>query len=224
MTPDPSTQRPLETVTGPAWRVVAARAASLLLRYPDAEVLGALPTIAAALDGLPATVAGPLRLVVDHRAHADAAELEASYVELFDFRRRCCLYLTYYTTGDTRRRGEALAGFAATYRSVGLRVADGELPDYLPAVLDLAAADESGWRLLREHRVGLDLLAQALAGQTAVYEHAVRAVLRILPAARPADVRAATRLAQTGPPQELVGLEPYGVDPAGAAAGGREHR
>jgi nitrate reductase delta subunit len=134
-------------------------------------------------------------------------------VELFDFRRRCCLYLTYYTAGDTRRRGEALADFATTYRTAGLQVAGGELPDYLPAVLDLAAADDAGWRLLREHRVGLDLLGEALAAARSVYQQAVRAVLHMLPTAAPADRAAATRLARTGPPQELVGLEPYGVMP-----------
>src|SRR5690242_15450724 len=96
----------------PAWRAVAARSASLLLRYPDAEALAALPTISAALDGMPESVAKPLREVAEHRRTTDAAELQSSYVELFDFRRRCCLYLTYYTAGDTRRRGEALADFA----------------------------------------------------------------------------------------------------------------
>jgi nitrate reductase delta subunit len=29
-------------------------------------------------------------------------------------------------------------------------------------VLDLAAVDDGGWRLLRENRVGLDLLGEAL--------------------------------------------------------------
>jgi nitrate reductase delta subunit len=207
-------------VTRPAvetrWRAVAARAASLLLRYPDAEVLAAVPTITLALDGLPVSVAGPLRLVADHRAQTGAAELEASYVELFDLRRRCCLYLTYYTDGDTRRRGESLANFVATYRTAGLRVDESELPDYLPAVLDLAALDDAGWRLLREHRVGLDLLVEALTAQHSVYQHAVRAVREMLPPLRPADLAAVARLVRTGPPQESVGLEGYGlVEPSG---------
>ena len=38
----------------------------------------------------------------------------------------------------------------------------------------------------------------------------VDAVRAMLPVARPADLAAAARLARTGPPQELVGLEPYG--------------
>ncbi|MBQ0895967.1 nitrate reductase molybdenum cofactor assembly chaperone [Micromonospora sp. U56] len=202
--------------TEPIWRPVAARAASLLLRYPDDEVLSALPTIRAALDGLPAEVAGPLRHVTAHRESTTPGELRAAYVQLFDFRRRCCLHLSYYTCGDTRKRGEALVGYASAYRTAGLAVVDGELPDYLPAVLDLAAADDAGWRLLRDNRVGLDLLTEALAREESVYRQAIEAVRAMLPAARPADLAAAVRLVRTGPPVEQVGLEPYGlVDPTG---------
>ncbi|GAA4711709.1 nitrate reductase molybdenum cofactor assembly chaperone [Phytohabitans rumicis] len=192
-------------------RAVAARAASLLLRYPDADVLATLPTLRAALDDLPEPVAGPLRTLAAHRADTDPGRLTAGYVELFDFRRRYCLHLTYYTAGDTRRRGEALVLFAAAYKAAGLTVVDGELPDYLPAVLDLAALHDGGWRLLRENRVGLDLLAEALTAQKSEYRHAIEAVRAMLPPAQPGDITAAARLARTGPPAELVGLEPYGV-------------
>ena len=79
-------------------------------------------------------------------------------------------------------------------------------------MLDLAAADErAGWRLLREHRVGLDLLAEALDRDRSVYRHAVEAVRAMLPPPRPADIAAAVRLARTGPPVEQVGLEPFAL-------------
>ena len=201
---------PTDRPTNPPWRAVAARCASLLLRYPDADVLAAGPTIAAALPGLPAAIADRLRPLVTHRTTTDPDTLAVEYVELFDFRRRCCLHLTYYTAGDTRRRGQALASVADAYRAAGWKVADGELPDYLPAVLDLAAVDQAGWRLLHEHRIGLDLLAQALATHRSVYRHAVEAVRAMLPAPRPADLAAVAHLARTGPPREAVGLEPYG--------------
>ncbi|MEU8233159.1 nitrate reductase molybdenum cofactor assembly chaperone [Actinoplanes sp. NPDC048967] len=198
-------------MTTPAWRPVAARAASLLLRYPDHEVLSALPTLVAALDDLPAPVAQPLRVVAEHRRAGDPVTLAAAYVELFDFRRRCCLHLTYYTAGDTRKRGEALVLFAEAYKKAGLRLVGGELPDYLPAVLDLAALDDDGWRLLRENRIGLDLLARALHTEKSVYRHVIEAVRAMLPPPQPGDIAAAVRLAQTGPPVEQVGLEPFGL-------------
>lgn len=194
----------------PTWREVAARAASLLLRYPDEPVLAALPILRSALAELPAAVGEPLGIVADHRAAADPMELASDYVQTFDFARRCCLYLTYYTHGDTRRRGEALVGFAAAYRAAGLRVIDGELPDFLPAVLDLAAVGgEHGWRLLRDNRAALHVLADALERQGSIYRHAVDAVRRTLPKATAADRAAAARLAHTDIPVEQVGLEPY---------------
>jgi nitrate reductase delta subunit len=192
-------------------RAVAARAASLLLRYPDAEVLAALPTLLAALAELPPAVADPLRTVAGHRAGADPLALAAEYVAGFDFRRRCSLHLTYYTCGDTRLRGAALVRFADGFAEAGLAVAGGELPDFLPAVLDLAAAHEAGWRLLREHRVGLDLLGLALAAEGSVYRSTIDAIVTMLPPAGPADRAAALRLVRSGPPAEAVGLEPYQV-------------
>jgi nitrate reductase delta subunit len=202
-------------------RAITARAASLLLRYPDVEVLGTLSTVYAALAELPERLAHPLRLVAEHRMSADPIELAGEYVRLFDFRRRCCLYLTYYTCGDTRNRGTALVEFAAEYRRAGLAVVDGELPDYLPAVLDLAAIDDAGWTLLRANRTGVDLLAKSLAAENSPYRHAVDAVATLLPAPAPADLTAAARLAAEGPPTELVGLDPYRLEPHPSAGGRR---
>jgi nitrate reductase delta subunit len=202
----------------PGWRPVAARAASLLLRYPDDTVTAALPVIRDALPGLPTAVAEPLTVVARHRIGTEIGALRTAYVDLFDFRRRCCLHLTYYTCGDTRKRGEALADFAAVFKAAGLEIVDGELPDYLPAVLDLAAEDDSGWRLLRDNRIGLDLLTASLQRDNSVYRHAVDAVRAMLPPPAPGELAAAARLARTGPPVEQVGLEPYGLS---TISGGR---
>jgi len=191
-------------------RAVAAMAASLLLRYPDEPALAALPAIRAALGELPWDLAEPLGRVADHRSGADATALAAEYVDVFDLRRRTCLYLTYYTAGDTRARGQALVAFASAHRAAGFVVDGGELPDYLPAVLELAArAGEPGWVLLREHRVGLDLLAAALTDHGSVYRHAVETVRSLLPPPGPAQLIAAVALARSGPPREEVGLQPF---------------
>lgn len=60
-------------------------------------------------------------------------------METFDLRRRCALDLTYYRYGETRKRGTAMLAFKAAYRAAGLEPSDGELPDYLLLVLDVAA-------------------------------------------------------------------------------------
>ena len=213
-------------------RAVYAKAASLLLRYPSADVLTAVPAIRDALAEVPGPAADALSRVADHYAATSGQRLAEDYVATFDFRRRCALHLTYYTHGDTRERGAALVRVAEAYRAVGYAVGDGELPDYLPAVLDLAATcGEVGWRLLRDHRVGLDLLAAGLERDGSVWVHAVAAVLSLVPPPSRRDREAAAALAASGPPAERVGLAGYpspppprhvgvGGDPAARPAAG----
>ena len=55
------------------------------------------------------------------------------YVAVFDMKRRCCPYLTYWTHGDTRNRGAALVRFKQVYRASGAVPRDDELPDHLPS-------------------------------------------------------------------------------------------
>lgn len=194
----------------PQQRAVAARATSLVLRHPDPDVLALVPTVQQALADLPTTLATPLATITEHLATHHPGQLAATYVDTFDFRRRCCLYLTYYTHGDTRARGEALARAAETYRTNGYTITNSELPDYLPAVLDLAAATgQPGWQILHTHRIGIDLLHAALQRDQSIYTHAITATRELLPPPTPADHTAMQRLAETGPPAELVGLPPF---------------
>ena len=90
-------------------------------------------------------------------------EVAQHYVETFDLRRRCALYLTYYRYGDTRKRGMAMLAFKTAYRDAGFVPREDELPDYLPMVLDFAALRPRGERLLHAHRADLELLRRALA-------------------------------------------------------------
>jgi nitrate reductase delta subunit len=198
------------------YRAVAAKAASLLLRYPDPDALTVLPTLSLALLDLPASLADPLSIVARHRAQGDPTVLAAEYVETFDLRRRCCLHLSYYTAGDTRNRGLALVEFAAVYKACGYAVEGGELPDHLPALLDLAAhAGGPAWALIRGHRIGLDLLIQALDRDRSIYRHVIEAITAMLPPASPGELAAAAALALSGPPAEMVGLQPFALTSGG---------
>jgi len=133
------------------------------------------------------------------------------YVETFDMRRRCTMYLTYWTAGDTRNRGREMLVFATAYRDAGVEPPRKEAPDHLPVVLEFAATvnPEIGRRLLTEHRVPIDVLHGALADAKSPYRHTVAAVCETLPAATDQEVRRAERLAKAGPPAEAVGLQPF---------------
>jgi nitrate reductase molybdenum cofactor assembly chaperone NarJ/NarW len=131
------------------------------------------------------------------------------YVETFDLRRRCALYLTYYQCGDTRKRGMAMLACKTAYRTEGLEPTDSELPDYLPLVLDFAALYPRGERLLRSHRADLELLLRALRDAQSPYAGVIEAVCAQLPALRRPDHARVQRFWESGPPTEDVGLEPF---------------
>jgi nitrate reductase delta subunit len=190
---------------------LAHRLAALLLEYPDEDLLAALPDLRAATATLPAALGDPLRRLVDHLAAGEPRELQAQYVATFDHRRRCCLYLTYYSYGDTRKRGVALVELKQAYREAGLELAVEELPDHLCVVLEFAATADrvAGIRLLLDHRAGVELLRLALVDAGSPYADALVAVCATLPPLSGEDRAAVARLAAEGPPGEDVGLEPF---------------
>ena len=187
------------------------RLAALLLEYPTPELLALVPDVQAAADELADRFATPVRRLTDHLLTTPLPRLQEQYVETFDLRRRCSLYLTYYAYGDTRKRGVALVELKQAYRAAGAEVQGDELPDHLCVLLEFAATTdvEAGIRLLLAHRAGLELLRLALEDSRSPYADAVAAVCTTLPALAGDEREAVARLAAQGPPGEDVGLEPF---------------
>jgi nitrate reductase molybdenum cofactor assembly chaperone NarJ/NarW len=188
-----------------AWQVQ-----SLLLGYPDEELLGRLDLLRRVSDELDEPVGAPLRRFLDHLAGTPLTDLAVDYVATFDNRRRCCLYLTYYAHGDTRRRGMALLELKQTYAAAGLRLADDELPDHLAVMLEYASAQpQAGGQLLAGHRAGLELLRLALRDAGSPWADVLDSVSATLAPLRGDERSAVARLAAEGPPGEQVGLAPF---------------
>ncbi len=191
--------------------VLAWQSASLLLGYPDEELVARAGMLREAAARLPSAVSDPLRSFLDHLESTALPELAADFVATFDHRRRCCLYLTYFEHGDTRNRGVALLRFKTAYRESGMLLSDDELPDHLGVVLEFGAtADVAGARaLLLEHRAGLELLRLALEDTHSPWAYALQAVSATLPPLAGDDREAVMKLAAQGPPAEEVGLAPF---------------
>lgn len=184
--------------------------ASVLLGYPDDALTAELPALAAEVELLPSSAAEPLRRFLAHAMAAPALDLARHYVETFDQKRRCCLYLTYYAHGDTRKRGVALLQLKTTYRDAGLELGPDELPDHLAVVLEFAGTDpRAGRQLLLDHRAGVELLRMALEDVGSPYAAVLEAVTAPLPALGGDEREAVHRLAVQGPPSEEVGLAPF---------------
>ncbi|MDJ1130740.1 nitrate reductase molybdenum cofactor assembly chaperone [Streptomyces iconiensis] len=198
---------------------VLYQAASLVLRHPDQEWPERLSLVTEALTDLPGSPARLLRGFCAEVAPVPQLELSARYITTFDRSRRRTLHLTYYTDGDTRRRGASLLRWRQLYAAHGWYPPEDELPDFLPLALEFAArCPRQGRRALQDHRAALELLRIALEDHHSPYAAVVTAVCATLPGASPADRAAALRLAHTGPPAETVGLLPFPARrPAGAA-------
>lgn len=188
----------------------AWQALSLLLGYPDQALYAHLPLLARVCATLPRPVAGPMRRFLDFAGEQGQARLAQQYVATFDHKRRGCLYLTYYTHGDTRKRGVALLRLKQRYAAAGLRLSEEELPDHLCVVLEFAAANPAqGRAVLAEYRAGVALLGLALADAGSPWRDLLDALAATLPALTGDERQAAARLAAQGPPEEQVGLEPF---------------
>lgn len=171
---------------------------ALFLDYPDDDVMVSRTAIAA--DASP-RLAGFARWW----AEADPRQLRERYVADLDLRAGTALYLTHHRFGDRRDRGRALIALKRLYREAGWELDHWELPDYLPVVLELAAADpEVGMPLLAEYRVELEAIRRNLERAGSPWAEVLGAVAEELP---PADEDEVARLLDEGPPTELVGLE-----------------
>ena len=118
------------------------RVLSALLGYPDAQMRGYLPEMRGLLHAegaLGQARRAEIDALIDALERAEPMEAEADYVELFDRGRGTSLHLFEHVHGDSRERGPAMIDLGQTYARAGLILAEGELPDYLPAVLEFVS-------------------------------------------------------------------------------------
>lgn len=216
---------------------VVYAAAAQVLSYPTAELLGRLGLLRAALglkDSVRSSAAGPPSVpelvegsgaggvgstgetagfgpILDHLASHSLLDLQRFHVAEFDTSKRHALHLTYWTDGDTRRRGESLLAFKQAYRDSGLVVdLDGELPDYLPMVCEFAVRDAvRGRDLLIRYRTSLELLRLQLIDDNLPQAGVLAAICDTLPGRSPRTRTEVGALHGAVMPFETVGLDPY---------------
>jgi nitrate reductase delta subunit len=187
---------------------------SVLLRYPDDEVLEHRDEIVAAARELPDSAARDAVLAfLAYWENEPASRLQEDYTATFDFKRRGCLYVSYYRYGDARARGQVLADMKEAYARAGYPLDTTELPDYLPLVLEFASEClEEGLPMLAENRAPVEVIRRSLYHDKSPHAHLVEALVFFLPGLDEETVAEMQKLIVQGPPQESVGLEPYAAD------------
>jgi nitrate reductase molybdenum cofactor assembly chaperone NarJ/NarW len=160
-------------------RVLAA-----LLAYPDAAMRTHLPEMREILHGERALTSGrqvEIDALIDALANAEPLDTEANYVEVFDRGRNTSLHLFEHVHGDSRDRGPAMIDLAQTYEQAGLYLARGELPDYLPVVLEFVSTQppREARDFLGEIAHILNALFSALQARESAYASVIGALLEL---------------------------------------------
>lgn len=115
---------------------------SRLLDYPDAALLDhaeELRTLIRQEVGLRDDERAGLENLLNWITGHSLLEIQMLYVQTFDLSPEHSLHLTHHVYGESRDRGPALVDLSEHYKASGLAVDTGELPDYLPLLLEYAS-------------------------------------------------------------------------------------
>jgi nitrate reductase delta subunit len=126
-----------------------------LLEYPDDDgLLAHLPEAESLLreGSLSQRTSEGIASFLTWMRDTDSLVVQESYVEMVDRNRRGSLHLFEHIHGESRDRGGAMIDLQEFYAQRGAPLAEGELPDYLPVILEFAAGapDREGKEFLAE--------------------------------------------------------------------------
>ena len=119
---------------------IQCKVLAFLLEYPDTSWSADLADMETVVDGVADEQRREvLRGFLAYAGGASPMELQEVYTQAFDLDAATSLHLTYHLMGDSEDRGKALAALLWVYHREGFDAAIGELPDYLPMMLEFLA-------------------------------------------------------------------------------------
>jgi nitrate reductase molybdenum cofactor assembly chaperone NarJ/NarW len=151
----------------PAFKVL-----SMLLNYPEERLIEARQELGDVVNEFSNSI---VKLKCsDFLAYLDETpllKLQEEYTRLFDFNPATCLNLTFHECGESKGRGFALANLSRLYKDAGYELATGELPDYLPLVLEFLSVcnPETCLQILVQYEKHVSSLSHPLREQESAY-------------------------------------------------------
>jgi nitrate reductase delta subunit len=135
---------------------------SVLLHYPDEELFNRLDEVASAADQLgSAEIESAIRAFINALNTQSLIQIQERYTAVFDIDPATTLNMTYHAFGDNEKRAAALAHLQHHYEQAGWERITGELPDFLPMMLEFLSICHA----FGAHRTGLAVPAgHAAAG------------------------------------------------------------
>lgn len=122
-------------------QAAALRLTARLLAYPNPDWLASLTklrqeALAHAAEEDTAAFGSAALEFIDACLVAPTAELTQRYVAIFDHLPRASLYMTWHRYGNDRSQGKAMGALNGLYRVAGFEPLPGDMPDYLPRMLE----------------------------------------------------------------------------------------
>lgn len=157
----------------------------LLVSYPDAPLVDALPAFLSVLRQEKWLAEDKLKALENFvlvLGSSDLLDLQEDYVILFDRTPSLSLHLFEHVHGDSRERGQALVDLANVYEGKGLRIDSGETPDYLPAFMEYLSilAPQEAQEALDGVSHILAAMVERLAQRNSGYAHVLEAALSLV--------------------------------------------
>jgi nitrate reductase molybdenum cofactor assembly chaperone NarJ/NarW len=113
---------------------------SVLLHYPDEDLLNGLEEIESLAANLPLSeTTSAIQVFISELKTQSLIGVQKRYTAVFDMDPATTLNITYHAFGDNEKRAAALAYLQHNYEQAGWERVTGELPDYLPLMLEFLA-------------------------------------------------------------------------------------
>ncbi|UCF93474.1 MAG: nitrate reductase molybdenum cofactor assembly chaperone [Desulfobacterales bacterium] len=113
------------------------RVLSALLQYPNEDWWHQMPHIEKAVADLPSKeMKKCMDAFLGYLKTHSLIHLQECYTAAFDLNPSTTLNLTYHIYGDNEKRADVLARLQQSYQDAGYERTTGELPDYLPLMLE----------------------------------------------------------------------------------------
>jgi nitrate reductase delta subunit len=158
---------------------------SVLLEYPTKNLTDHWEDMNQLIAELPNLSSEDKKLLSGFTLWASSLSLtkfQAEYVDNFDMTAENSLYLTYHLFDEQDRdRGPALIELTEVYKKTGFEIGSGELPDYLPLILEyVSTMDEeaSAVAFLKQTSQAADIIASNLEKNESPYAPLVKMVAR----------------------------------------------
>ncbi len=158
---------------------------SVLLEYPKKDLTDHWDELNQLINELADLSAEDKKILSGFTQWASSLSLtkfQAEYVDNFDMTAENSLYLTYHLFDEQDRdRGPALIQLSELYKSTGFEIGDGELPDYLPLILEYVSTMDdvaSAQAFLQQTSQAAEIIASNLEKNESPYAPLVRMVER----------------------------------------------